>query len=162
MRILFLMYRHVFVFTTVLDAIRREVRKVGLFRETGGALLGYQSEDNALVVSHASGPGPHSELKACSVLIDGEFTTAFANRIHGETLGKVDYVGDWHRHPGWSLRHSSADLEAMMTVADSGAILVPFPISIIYRRVPERTVCYVLQDRAFIETNVSMIAPIPI
>jgi integrative and conjugative element protein (TIGR02256 family) len=135
-------YRQILFQKNVLDLIRREVKK-SPNTETGGALIGYLAQDNCVIVTDACGPGPRAELKRYSVLIDGKYTSAFCDRIFEQSRGKLDYIGDWHRHPGWSLRSSSQDLTAMHTIRDSGCCSIPYPITAIYRRRPEKIIAYV-------------------
>jgi integrative and conjugative element protein (TIGR02256 family) len=128
---------------STLDVIREEVRRTPK-TETGGALVGYLSTEGALVVTHASGPGPRAKLKARSVLIDGKHAQDFCTRLFAESEGQLDYVGDWHRHPGWSLAASEHDLQAMLTIAESGCCTNANPLSAIYRSWPEHLVTYAL------------------
>jgi integrative and conjugative element protein (TIGR02256 family) len=141
-------YREIIFFRAVLDTIRAEVKRAPR-TETGGALAGYLAPNNVLFVTHACGPGPRAELRRTSVLIDGKHASAFCDRVFQEHGGRVDYVGDWHRHPALSpLRASVQDLAAMLTIKESNCCLVPFPITAIYRAIPERMVAFALvQDR---------------
>jgi integrative and conjugative element protein (TIGR02256 family) len=140
------MYDHVFILRSVLETIRAEVRRVGRV-ETGGVVVGYESHANTLVLTHASGPGPRSELSRTDVLIDGKYAQAFCNRHFDGSGGRLDYVGDWHRHVGWSLEASEQDLEAMLVIAQSKCCSSNYPLSAIYRSRPERLVAYVLKDK---------------
>ena len=140
-----LMYDQIFIVRSVLEVIRAEVRRAGRV-ETGGAMVGYEAHSNSLVVTHASGPGPKSELNPTNVLIDGQYAHSFCTRIFHDSGGRLDYVGDWHRHLGWSLRASGRDLQAMLTIAESQCCSVKYPVSAIYRLRPEHMVAYVLQN----------------
>jgi integrative and conjugative element protein (TIGR02256 family) len=140
-------YRAIFVVPSVLDSIRHEVSRAKR-KETGGSLVGYLSADNAVVVTHASGPGPRAELAYDSVLVDGTFSSEFTNRIFAQSGGRLDYIGDWHRHPCWSLASSRRDVDAMRDVAESRCCSISHPISIIYRHFPEKLVAY-----AFLENR---------
>jgi integrative and conjugative element protein (TIGR02256 family) len=140
------MYDQVLITRNVLEVIRAEVRGVGKV-ETGGAMVGYLEFPNSLVVTHASGPGPRAELNSTSVLIDGRYAHAFCTRLFEESGGRLDYVGDWHRHLGWSLESSDRDLEAMLTIARAKCCSVRYPVSAIYRLRPEHMIVYVLRAR---------------
>lgn len=140
-----MIYRHVFTVGTVLQAIRREVQRAW-FVETGGPLVGYVSVDDALVVTHAGGPGPRAVRQRHSVLIDGRHAQVFCDTSRRESAGRLDYVGDWHRHPGWSLAPSRYDVEAMQTVARFEHCPIRNPVSLIYRRWPEKYTVFVLDD----------------
>jgi hypothetical protein len=56
--------------------INDEIRRSTWF-ETGGAPPGYGSTDNALVITHASGPGPRAIKRPWSITVDGAYTTQF-------------------------------------------------------------------------------------
>lgn len=141
-----MIYRHVFIVRGVTDTIRQEVRQAPFGKETGGPLVGYISTDGALVVTHAAGPGPKAKLNHWSVTIDGRHAQDFCSRINRESRGRYDYVGDWHRHPGWSLHTSDDDVRAMRTIAAWEHCPVKHPISLIYRSFREKYVVYVLNS----------------
>ncbi len=157
-----MIYRHVFVVGAVIDTIRREVRRAGR-KETGGPLVGYISQDGALVATHASGPGKNGRLRRTSVFIDGAYAQAFCDVIARESGGSLDYVGDWHRHPALSLQTSALDVTAMQTVAASTSCPIRNPISLIYRSNLEAFTVYVLNDDGNLDSvPASILAGIPI
>lgn len=145
-----MIYRHAFLQARALDAIRAYVRGTW-FRETGGPLVGYVSSDRALVMTHAGGPGPRAELAPFSVLIDGRAAEEFCGRIRRESEGRLDYVGDWHRHLGWSTKPSMMDNEAMRQMAAFEHSPVRNPISLIFRKWPEKYVTYILNKQGQLE-----------
>lgn len=138
-----IIYERVLILQSVLDFIRAEVRKAPRV-ETGGALAGYLSRENRVTITHACGPGPRAELKRTSVLIDGQHAHAFCTQLFKQSGGRLDYVGDWHRHPGWSLKTSDQDLDAMLTIKESNCCSLPYPITAIYRSTPEKLLTYAL------------------
>lgn len=140
------MYSQILVLPSVLDTIRREVR-LAPRTETGGALVGYLDCSGILIVTDACGPGPRAELKRMSVLIDGQYAHKFCTEVFNRSSGHLDYVGDWHRHLGWSLKASAQDLNAMLTIEESKCCSVPYPITAIYRCIPEHMVTYALADQ---------------
>lgn len=141
------LYERVFIVRSILDVIRSEVA-YSPRTETGGALTGYTSAENTLIITNACGPGPHAELRHASVLIDGQHAHAFCSRIFRESDGRCDYVGDWHRHPFWApLKASEQDLEAMLIIERAHCCSVPFPVTAIYRRSPEKMVIYALYQQ---------------
>jgi integrative and conjugative element protein (TIGR02256 family) len=154
------MYKHVFIVRSILDVIRAEVRRAGR-RETGGALVGYLSPESTLFVTHASGPGPRAQLQLTSVLIDGQYAHEFCTRIFTSSGGRLDYVGDWHRHLGWSLAASDQDLEAMLTISDSNCCSLPYPLTAIYRSFPERMVTHALNNRRLRPVAMNWLDKIP-
>lgn len=140
-----MIYRHIFINQTVLDKIRQEVHLVKL-KETGGPLVGYISEDNALVVVDAGGPGPKAKFSFFNITIDGEHAQFFCDKVYRESEGLYDYVGDWHRHMCFSLSPSTDDVNAMIKIASFEYCPVKNPISLIYRRFPEGVAIYTLND----------------
>jgi integrative and conjugative element protein (TIGR02256 family) len=111
--------------------------------ETGGPLVGYVAKDGALVVVDADGPGPKAKLARYSVTIDGEHAQKFCDQASRDSNGRIDYVGDWHKHPGISLRPSEHDIFAMKTMANFKFSPTKHPISLIFRRLPEAWQAYV-------------------
>ena len=125
-----------------LSVIRAESRKARCL-ETGGPLVGYIAKGGVLVVADAGGPGPKARQERFSVTIDGEHAQKFCDRSSRESDGKIDYVGDWHKHTGISLRPSEQDAFAMKTMADFEFSPTKHPISLIYRSWPQAFQVYV-------------------
>lgn len=151
------MYRQVFITRACLRIIRAEVSKAKR-TETGGALIGYTTIDKALVVTGASGPGPRAKLHRTSVLIDGKFADEFCKLAFKQTQGRCDYVGDWHRHTGWSLEASADDVAAMQTMAEWISTPVAQPISVIYRAWPPKIQTYLFNNRKLVPINHSILS----
>lgn len=128
---------------TAVAVIRREMSKV-LLTETGGPLVGY-IDGQKLVVTDASGPGPRSALRPCSVLIDGVHAQRFCDAALKASSGIIDYVGDWHCHLGWSLEPSDRDLEAMAMMAQWKYSPTRTPVSLIWSRWTSRCAAYVFE-----------------
>jgi integrative and conjugative element protein (TIGR02256 family) len=150
-------YSHAILLESVMTTIRFEVAKAPKV-ETGGALAGYITSENLLIITHASGPGPRAELRPTSVLIDGQHAHRFCTNLHERSSGRLDYVGDWHRHPGWSpLRASDQDLSAMMTIKEANCCSVPFPITAIYRSRPEKLIMYALNGEVLQKIGVTIV-----
>ena len=154
------MYDCILMVRSVLDSIRAEVKSAGRV-ETGGPMVGYESEENRLVVTHVCGPGPRAVLNRTSVVIDGQHAHAFCSQLFRESNGRLDYVGDWHRHPGWSLAASEQDLEAMLTIAHAKCCSTKYPASAIYRLRPEGIATYVLYDRRLKPVRLKWLDRIP-
>lgn len=111
--------------------------------ETGGPLVGHIAKNRTLVVTDATGPGPRAKLESYSVTIDGRYAQRFCDHCRDASGGRVDYVGDWHKHPGFSLRPSSHDVSAIKTMAEFEHSPTKHPISLIYRRWPRSWQVYV-------------------
>jgi hypothetical protein len=101
----------VLVLERVLRTIEREIRPYrNSNTETGGILIGGYIDPEAVLIIGASGPGPLAEHHDAEYALDvgyaqdilNEYTTRYPN---------VDYVGEWHRHPGTFDRPSGGDWE---------------------------------------------------
>jgi integrative and conjugative element protein (TIGR02256 family) len=83
--------------------------------ETGGILIGAYLDDDTVLVVGASGPGPRAEHHGAEYALDHEF----GQRVLDEFAAKypsVDYLGEWHRHPGVFDRPSAGDLETAIGI----------------------------------------------
>ena len=135
-------FERVIVLRECISIIRDESRKAQ-YTETGGPLVGYIAPNRILIVTNAAGPGPKAKLERYNVTIDGESAQTFCDRILRESEGRQDYVGDWHKHPGISLRPSNDDTIAMETMANFACSPTKHPISLIYRIFPQAFKVYV-------------------
>jgi integrative and conjugative element protein (TIGR02256 family) len=136
-------FSRVIVSRKSLSVIRAEAIKARKV-ETGGVLVGYVDKRNGvLVVTDASGPGSKAILEPFSVVIDGEHAQEFCDRCLRESGDRIDYVGDWHKHPGFCLQPSSADSLAIKAMAEFQHSPTKHPISLIYRRWPSSFKAYI-------------------
>jgi integrative and conjugative element protein (TIGR02256 family) len=142
-------FNRVILSAKCLSVIKNESRKAR-GTETGGPLVGYIAEGFLLVVADASGPGPRGRLERYSVTIDGEHAQKFCDQINQESEGLIDYVGDWHKHTGISLRPSNHDVSAMKIMADFELSPTRHPISLIYRKWPQALQIYVWDGSGFL------------
>jgi integrative and conjugative element protein (TIGR02256 family) len=147
-------FDHVILSPKCLRVIRAESRKSPAV-ETGGPLVGFLANDNTLVVTDAAGPGPQAKQERYSVLIDGAHAQKFCDHNRTQSNGYIDYVGDWHKHPGISLRPSGHDIAAIKTMAYFEHSPTKNPISLIYRRWPEAWQVYVWDGSGFLTKIVS-------
>lgn len=125
-----MIFRHVFILSRIKSVLVSEIGK-GAGVETGGPLAGYRSDDGALVVVEAGGPGPHSRLSCSSVYLDGSDTLSWVEHVFDEQDGLYWYVGDWHFHRRLSLRPSSKDRTAMQVVSAYKGFGAANPLSLI-------------------------------
>jgi integrative and conjugative element protein (TIGR02256 family) len=95
--------------------------------ETGGALLGYWSEDQA-VITASIGPGPNARHGKTEFCPDQRFHEEgiaqhylASNRVEG-------YLGDWHTHPAGSERLSRRDCRTLAKIARSSSARAPRPL----------------------------------
>lgn len=135
-------FNRIILLPKCLSVFRAESRKARCV-ETGGPLVGYVTDDGGLVVADAAGPGPKATLERFSVTIDGAYAQKFCDKICRDSQGQVDYIGDWHRHPGISLRPSEHDISAIKKMANFKFSPTKHPISLIYRRWPQAFQVYV-------------------
>lgn len=86
--------------------------------ETGGVLLGYESEDGLVVTDHVDA-GPNAVRSRLSFAADAEYQLEEIARIY-ERSGRIHiYVGDWHSHPESSPTYSITDRAALREVSGS-------------------------------------------
>jgi len=135
-------FNRVIILPRCLSLITAESRQARCV-ETGGPLVGYVAKGGALMVANAAGPGPKAKLERYSVTIDGEHAQKFCDKCSRESDGHIDYVGDWHKHTGISLRPSGQDISAMKTMANFEFSPTKHPISLIYRKWPRALQVYV-------------------
>lgn len=98
--------------------------------ETGGVLIG-SIEDGMATITRATGPGPKGQRKPASVFIDGEYTGDVCWEHQRATEGQEHYLGDWHTHPNGVISLSGMDVQAGITMIDSGSTLAPEFLSLI-------------------------------
>lgn len=100
--------------------------------ETGGVLLGYWAQGGAdAVVTHIVGPGPQATHGRNSFAPDSLHQIAQIARIYEETRHGVDYLGDWHTHPGATGSPSAKDRATLRRIATAKAARAPRPLMLI-------------------------------
>ncbi len=156
-----MIYRHVFVVESAMAVLRAEVRRYR-WKETGGPLAGYVSDDEAVVVTHAAGPGRKGVRRTFGVTISGEHAQLFCDGLRRESGGLIDYVGDWHSHIGRSVQFSRQDAAAMVLMATFDGSPTANPISVIVSRVTGRIAAYALNGNGHLDpVPCSVIQAIP-
>lgn len=83
--------------TLAVEVIEAESRK-RRFLETGGALFGYETEDQ-LVIALATQPGSKATHRRCSFRPDSQRTAWLMQAVHRLSDGRYRYLGSWHSHP---------------------------------------------------------------
>jgi len=86
--------------------------------ETGGIIGGLGSvREDRIVISHASGCGPAAVQSATFFSRD----TAYCQRIIDEwashSSGRIDYLGEWHKHLEDDPKPSLTDLQTLTGIA---------------------------------------------
>lgn len=103
-------------------------------RETGGILIGYWSNDQSAVITHAVGPGPSARHSRFTFEPDSKFSQEQLNLIYWRSGGQLSYIGDWHTHPMGSLVPSESDSETTFGVAADPDYRVLLPILLLCRQ----------------------------
>lgn len=76
--------------------------------ETGGMLLGWRDGADR-IVTDAIGPGDRALHGRYAFLPDHEWQRKELAFAFAESLGDLDYLGDWHTHPGGHAEMSAID-----------------------------------------------------
>ena len=87
--------------------------------ETGGIIGGLGSvEEGSVVVSHASDGGPSAKRKRYFFSRDTVYCQKVVDVWASQSDGKVDYLGEWHKHFEDDPKPSITDLQTLKTIAD--------------------------------------------
>jgi integrative and conjugative element protein (TIGR02256 family) len=121
----------VFATETVRTTMRRSSARFR-FRETGGVLLGYRVGED-IVVTEATGPGPHALHGRTFFRPDTRYCQRCLEEAYEQTEGVVTYLGEWHSHPHGSSWPSRKDCETMAGIAGDADYRQPEPLLWIYR-----------------------------
>ncbi len=98
--------------------------------ETGGILVG-RRVGAALEVLAASGPGPKAISLPERFERDGSYCQRFLEAMVAELGSGVDYVGEWHSHPGATGAASHRDMLSLTDIAADDDYLTDEPLMII-------------------------------
>lgn len=103
--------------------------------ETGGVLVGCDAEldgrRHALVIVHATQPGPGAIRRPVMFDRDKSYCTFLVHQYHSMTKGSLNYVGEWHSHPTDDTRPSPLDNASLYEVVNNPSYRMANPISII-------------------------------
>lgn len=100
---------NVFITEKAYQQIQNEVRRHPE-EETGGIMVGFRTP-SALIVTAATGPGPHAEHAPNSIRFDDNYCAKKAAQlVKYDNL--LSYVGDWHTHPFTKLKPSKVDKQS--------------------------------------------------
>lgn len=100
--------------------------------ETGGVLLGRPSDraDHGAVVLHVVGPGPNARHDRYGFEPDAEWQAAQVADLWAADP-TLEYLGDWHTHPGGTTRFSELDQAAARTIASAPMARQPRPLMLV-------------------------------
>lgn len=99
--------KKMFIKTTAYKQIGKEVRRFSNL-ETGGIIMGYATR-NSVIITKATGSGPHAVHTSKSLKLDNSFCLSKALRYRKQN-NKLKYLGDWHSHPSNILKPSKRDI----------------------------------------------------
>jgi integrative and conjugative element protein (TIGR02256 family) len=111
----------------VVELMRAEARKRAP-QETGGVLLGYTTDSDNIVITHAIGPGPNAQHARRNFSPDVRYQErAIADRYR-QSRRHITYLGDWHSHPGGGSRLSFLDRRTLRRIRDHEEARAPRPV----------------------------------
>lgn len=146
-------YERVYIVESAIRDIAQECeQRSGL--ETGGVLVGFiDSRLYAVVVTAASGPGPHAHHGPTTFNRDPVFCQAFLDRHVTVSKGVVDFVGEWHKHREPDPWPSSVDINTYRKLALDPRCHLALPLVLIAGtevRTRSSTVDQFVQVKAFV------------
>lgn len=83
--------------------------------ETGGVLLGWRDGDNRIVVD-LIGAGPRALHGQHTFLPDHPWQMSQIREAFERSGGDLDYLGDWHTHPGGVAEMSAPDRSTLRRI----------------------------------------------
>lgn len=104
----------VWLSSRVLETMREYGRELFPL-EDGGILLGWRSGDDRVVVD-VRGPGPHALHGRHCFIPDHDWQVDQINKAFEASNGTVDYLGDWHSHPGGVAEMSDLDSATLLRI----------------------------------------------
>lgn len=102
------------------------------YAETGGVVAGFGSAENGEIhISHASLPGPRARATRYSFQHEREFCQKFLDELAAQSNGKIDYLGEWHKHFERDPRPSGRDVKTMVSISENSDYHVSQPLLLI-------------------------------
>lgn len=105
--------------------------------ETGGVLLGYE-DGRDFIICIATDPGPNAIRKKNEFSFDAPYCNKLIDNYFINSNGKINYIGDWHRHFRLNLKPSQKDINAMADLATDRNCNIPRPILLIVDLIRDR------------------------
>jgi integrative and conjugative element protein (TIGR02256 family) len=96
--------------------------------ETGGMLLGYESESNDPVVTAIVGAGPAARHRRLRFRPDYNYQQSQLEAHFVSTEGRETYLGDWHTHPSGACALSWLDKQVLARIAKTPSSGIAHPI----------------------------------
>ena len=98
--------------------------------ETGGVLLGWRNGAD-VVVSHVVGPGPGAQHERTTFHPDSAWQAERIAELYELSGRRLEYLGDWHTHPGGRPWPSRRDAGTLRHIAASAEARCPDPVMVI-------------------------------
>jgi integrative and conjugative element protein (TIGR02256 family) len=114
---------------TVADAMVVEAT-VHAPRETGGVMLGVCS-GGEMWVQEVIGPGPAATHEPHRFVPDAAYQQERISEAYEASGRRVDYLGDWHSHPGMSVYLSETDVRTLREIAHHAPARQPQPLMVV-------------------------------
>ena len=99
--------------------------------ETGGMLLGYESNDD-IVLTKIIGAGPNAKHGYSHFVPDGEYQQSALEEHFWATDGRETYLGDWHTHPKGKNKLSPLDKRTLACIANEPLSGTKHPLMAIF------------------------------
>lgn len=106
--------------------------RAGQSVEEGGILVGYQEPTSGMVtIAYAIDGGPNAEREPRKVVRDVEYSQAALNQLYAQSGGRLDYIGEWHRHHSRIADLSPTDVAALRAVAEDPGYPTSYPLFVV-------------------------------
>lgn len=100
--------------------------------ETGGILLGYRAPATSEpVVTAWIGPGPNAIHESDRFAPDHHFQSDKLAQLYAQSRRTLNYLGDWHTHPGGAGYLSQKDKAVLRQIATHRRARAPRPLMLI-------------------------------
>jgi integrative and conjugative element protein (TIGR02256 family) len=99
--------------------------------ETGGILIGHRLDQATVQITRASPPGPRAKHGPFSFSRDTKFLQRYLDNLHDRSVGKNDYVGEWHVHRALDAPPSRTDRRSMWRIARRSNYAIDNPVLVI-------------------------------
>jgi [CysO sulfur-carrier protein]-S-L-cysteine hydrolase len=135
-----------FLSEIILDKIRAHIASHSP-KEFGGIFSGLRRESSYFIIDIVL-PEKYENSRV-------QFTrhpdnlNIYLKNVYGNTSGAIEYLGEWHSHPGGSNRFSGHDLTTMKAIASDDGVKMENPLLLIIAHPPKKTefALYLFRDK---------------
>lgn len=99
--------------------------------ETGGLLIGYRHTESETVITGIIGPGPGARHLPKTFIPDTDWQAQELADRYDKAARRIQYLGDWHTHPGGNTSLSRTDKQTLRTIASYRDARCPTPLMIV-------------------------------